>query len=671
MRMSQQPVRVAIIGGGPGGLMSAYFLERRTTIPCAITLFEASGRLGGKIITRQFKKAPVTYEAGAAEFYDYSQVGQDPLRELIDELGLSTSPMRGETIVLGDRFIRRDSDLKKVFGESTWRALKQFKNRARSIISPDDYYDFGYAHGNGHAWLHDDFAQALAQITDETARKYIEVCVHSDVATEPTCTSALYGLQNYLMNEPDYMSLYTIDGGLERLPQELARRISAKIQLNHRVVRVQKAENHRYRVTSRHRGKEQFEDFDFVIVALPNNWIPHIEWSGELLTEAMRKHHATYKHPAHYMRVTVLFKKPFWREQIAESYFMIDAFGGCCLYDESSRNGSGYGVLGWLLAGESAMTMGNMDDQSLLEAILDSLPPSLQHGRDLFIEHQVHRWLGSVSGLPGCTPTDDAEAHHQPEPKRHPELFVVGDYLFDSTVNGVLDSADLVSDWITECIVEREVRGIISQPQDIIVASSNGKNGTNGNGKHGKVPDFYLKKCENKGFGLFTRKAFKTSDVVLEMTGRLVREAKDYALQVTSDLFLDWHRASKDDFINHSCDPNCQLIVDAETIHSTETVLVVALRDIGPNEEITFNYNTTEYDIDHMSFDCQCGSPDCVGRVRGFKYLAKPQRLALKPLLIPYLYEKLSNGNGRPMKKKSSSKQLPAQIKRRRAMTTD
>ncbi|HEX3313605.1 MAG TPA: FAD-dependent oxidoreductase, partial [Gemmataceae bacterium] len=90
---------VAILGGGPGGLMTAYQLQKRAVMPFATTIFEASGRLGGKIVTRRFDGAPVPYEAGAAELYDYSQVGEDPLRELIAELGLPTSPMCGATVV--------------------------------------------------------------------------------------------------------------------------------------------------------------------------------------------------------------------------------------------------------------------------------------------------------------------------------------------------------------------------------------------------------------------------------------------------------------------------------------------------------------------------------------------------------------------------------------------
>jgi len=61
---SRRP-KIAIIGGGPGGLMTAYRLEQRWAPQLDITLFEASNRLGGKIITRRFPQSDATYEAGA------------------------------------------------------------------------------------------------------------------------------------------------------------------------------------------------------------------------------------------------------------------------------------------------------------------------------------------------------------------------------------------------------------------------------------------------------------------------------------------------------------------------------------------------------------------------------------------------------------------------------
>jgi monoamine oxidase len=434
--------------------MTAYLLEKRIPSGCAVTLFEASDRLGGKVVTRQFSTAPVTYEAGAAELYDYSQLGPDPLREMIDEFGLTTSPMSGATVVLGDRILTSDADVRRVCGEDTWKALRRFRRRARSLISPPEYYESDWKEDNADPLSRHSFRALLATVPDETARRYIEVVVHSDLATEPEHTNAMYGLQNYLMDEPDYMRLYTIDGGIERLPQELAKRVTARVQLNQPVVRVERT-SQGYRVSSRRRGVLVSEEFDCVVVALPNNWIPAVEWGGPVLAEAMRRHHAHYDYPAHYLRVSVLFEKPFWREQIAGSYFMLDAFGGCCVYDESRRNGGGgYGVLGWLLAGEAALTMSNFEDGVLVEKVLDSLPHALRRGREGFLEGRVHRWAGTVNGLPGGRPAREPDSRHLPEPTQHPRLFVVGDYLFDSTLNGALDSADVVAEWVVEELAE-------------------------------------------------------------------------------------------------------------------------------------------------------------------------------------------------------------------------
>ena len=89
---------LAIVGGGPGGLMSAWYLKKKLGDLCRVTIYEASDRLGGKIVTRKFNSAPAMYEAGVAEIYDYSMTGPDPLRELIQHFGLQTIPMDAEQV---------------------------------------------------------------------------------------------------------------------------------------------------------------------------------------------------------------------------------------------------------------------------------------------------------------------------------------------------------------------------------------------------------------------------------------------------------------------------------------------------------------------------------------------------------------------------------------------
>ena len=58
----------------------------------------------------------------------------------------------------------------------------------------------------------------------------------------------------------------------------------------------------------------------------------------------------------------------------------------------------------------------------------------------------MHRWINAISefaprmGRPGIM-----RDCHMPAPVSDPGLYLVGDYLFDCTINGVFDSAEYVS----------------------------------------------------------------------------------------------------------------------------------------------------------------------------------------------------------------------------------
>lgn len=452
--------RIAVVGGGPGGLFTSYLLEEFCGDLCEVTLFEAGARLGGKVLTRRFAAAPALYEAGVAELYDYSRSGPDPLRQLIEKLGLSTVPMDGPSVVIGDAILNSARDIRRHFGEGTAREIRAFRRRCRELCSRADYYE-GHGHDdNRHPWANKTFADVLDEIPDEDARRYIAVVARSDVATEPHLTSALNGLKNVLMDEPGYLRLYSIVGGIERLIDGLMESLSSEVRLRSPVTSLAADPDGSFRLRVRSGGAYEEHRFDMVVLALPNYWLQRLDWRNRDLRLVMAEHLAHYDRPAHYLRISILFREPFWRGRLKGAYFMTDAFGGCCVYDEGARHPSEpHGVLGWLLAGNDALALSNHEDDDLIALALDSLPEPLAGGRDMVLEGRVHRWVGTINAIPGGNPVRETRERHTPAGGRHPGLYVVGDYLFDSTINGVLDSADFVTDLILSELRKRKYAG--------------------------------------------------------------------------------------------------------------------------------------------------------------------------------------------------------------------
>ena len=437
---------VAIIGGGPGGLVLAKLLDDFPDKFVRATIFEASARLGGKVLTRSFGSAPAIFEAGVAELYDYSHLGQDPLKELVVGLNLKTIPMTGRTVILGEKIIANRAALGRHFGSRTATEASKFYRTCAELYSPADYYMEDWQIDKHHAWADRRFSELLNEIKDQTARKYVTVASRTDIATEPYLTSALNGLKNVLMDDERYIRLYSIKGGIERLIDRLASEISAEVRLNSPVLKIGRTSRGTYCLTSRREHRMVTEEFDVVMLALPQYWLGQIEWDDPTLRKCFEDHVANYDFPAHYLRISCLFERPFWRDKLTGSYFMHDAFGGCCLYDESARYPHGsYGVLGWLVAGNHALALSNFNDQRLLELALASLPKSMAKHQKLFVEGKVHRWVGAVNARPGGERLRDLRLRHSPDPVGNPYLFVIGDYLLDSTINGVVDSAEYAS----------------------------------------------------------------------------------------------------------------------------------------------------------------------------------------------------------------------------------
>src|ERR1700744_3045636 len=376
--------------------------------------------------------------------------GPDPLRELIQHFGLQTIPMDAEQVQLDGELLDDVPGMRRKYGDRTADAIEAFRKKCSQMVSPNEYYEGVGSPDNARPWAYLTAEQVLdKEVEDPIAKRFFKVMARSDIATETHNTNGLNALKNYVMDIDGYIVLYSIQNGNEQLIDCLQSEVNADIQLNHRVLKVGKGDNGRYRLNMMNGKGPETHEFDLVLMCLPHSWLSTVGWEGEELRRSMVKHVAYFDRPAHYLRVSLLFDEPFWGEKVAGAWFMSEAFGGCCVYNEGARHDVGkHGVLNFLIAGSDALAFANLSDQELITAALKSLPPSLGDARAHFLEGKIHRWLSSVNALPGGLPARDVMTNHRPEPKQHPGIVVVGDYLFDSTLNGLLDSSDAATDII-------------------------------------------------------------------------------------------------------------------------------------------------------------------------------------------------------------------------------
>lgn len=134
------------------------------------------------------------------------------------------------------------------------------------------------------------------------------------------------------------------------------------------------------------------------------------------------------------------------------------------------------------------------------------------------------------------------------------------------------------------------------------------------------------------GTGVFAKRPIPKGTRVIEYAGRRVAKAElveqaergerktTYVLNLDADTAIDGAEQGNDArFINHSCEPNCEVYVfDA-------TPYIYAMVDIPGGTELTFDYQLQSATARRISrplcrelFPCHCGAPTCRGSLVAF-----------------------------------------------------
>lgn len=117
---------------------------------------------------------------------------------------------------------------------------------------------------------------------------------------------------------------------------------------------------------------------------------------------------------------------------------------------------------------------------------------------------------------------------------------------------------------------------------------------------------------------LKSMKAFKKGDRIVTLSKCVFGAEKRYtSVQYAADKHFELNNEFV--YMNHSCAPSVQLSVsDSNDIH------VFALQDLASGDDLTFFYPSTEWDMD-QPFDCTCKADNCLGTIKGAKYLSLAQ----------------------------------------------
>ena len=158
---------------------------------------------------------------------------------------------------------------------------------------------------------------------------------------------------------------------------------------------------------------------------------------------------------------------------------------------------------------------------------------------------------------------------------------------------------------------------------------------------------YIITKLSKTGLGVFTNIEIPANHPVFEVLGNVYAErdlpdpTHPALLQVGPDTFIG-PSGDIDDYINHSCDPNCRMQVVGNR------AIVYSLYVIPKGSELTFDYSATATDsLDKWRMECVCGTNKCRKIISGFQYLhptiqKEYKEKGIAPLYIthPNLFQK-------------------------------
>ena len=125
------------------------------------------------------------------------------------------------------------------------------------------------------------------------------------------------------------------------------------------------------------------------------------------------------------------------------------------------------------------------------------------------------------------------------------------------------------------------------------------------------------------GRGLFAKKLFRKKQSIGQMMGKLILGDDydpDYVVDMGDYGVLDPRAPFR--YLNHSCEPNCQLLEWQSTRKAQPQIWVHAIKTVRPSEQLTIDYGWPA----ESAIPCLCGTASCRGWVVDESELSRVKR---------------------------------------------
>jgi hypothetical protein len=146
------------------------------------------------------------------------------------------------------------------------------------------------------------------------------------------------------------------------------------------------------------------------------------------------------------------------------------------------------------------------------------------------------------------------------------------------------------------------------------------------------------------GLGVFTRQRFRRYEIVGDVCGSIIYDAgydSPYCMELGPGRVLEPQGVFR--FINHSCEPNCEIFyyrVEQPGDEPPDRLWLKALRPIQPGEELTIDYAWPA----QRAIPCLCGAANCRGWIVALEEVTLV-RLAIANATPAIANSKLKNAN--------------------------